>query len=175
MINGVRVHQTLLQNSVEELYQFKIRKDSTYLVKSAAHLTKANHLIEDLLKLEKDYTTKSTAEIASYLFNGSPEVYSNDIKNAELLVSRLKVLNKVRNKNLSGARVNVRKALNIIDDIKKELLSNGENIDIDIIQVKLSTIQQHYSNISNEVNDLSHKINSALIFIIFTIAFIIAG
>ena len=175
MINGVRVHQTLLQNSVEELYQFRIRKDSTYLVKSAAHLTKANHLIEDLLKLEKDYTTKSTAEIASYLFNGSPEVYSNDIKNAELLVSRLKVLNKVRNKNLSGARVNVRKALNIIDDIKKELLSNGENIDIDIIQVKLSTIQQHYSNISNEVNDLSHKINSALIFIIFTIAFIIAG
>lgn len=173
MINGVRVHQTLLQSSVEELYQFRIRKDSVYLEKSAAHLTRANHLIEDLLKLENDYTTKSTAEIAAYLFKGSPEVYSNDIANAELLVSRLKVLNTFRSKNLSGARVNVRKALKIIDDIKNELLSNGEGLDIDIIHVKLSSIQQHYSNISNEVNDLSHKINSALIFIILTIAFII--
>lgn len=173
MINGVRVHQALLQNSAENLYQFKITKDSIYLKKSAAHLTKANYLIEDLLKLENDYETKSTAEIATYLYNGSPEVYSNDIDNAELLVSRLKLLNRFRSKNLNGARVNVRKALTVIDNIKNELLSNGETINIGIIQVRLSTIQEHYSNISKEVNDLSNKINSALIFIILFIALIL--
>ncbi|WP_372750902.1 response regulator [Labilibaculum sp.] len=173
MINGVRVHQTLLQNSVENLYQFKITKDSVYLKKSAAHLNKANCLIEDMLKLEKDYETKSTAEIATYLYNGAPEAYNNDINNAKLMVSRLKLLNRFRSKNLSGARVNVRKAFTVIDDIEEELLSNGENIDIDIIQDKLNIIQQHYSNISNEVNNLSHKINSALIYIILGIAFIL--
>lgn len=174
MLNGVRVHQNLLQKSVEELYQFRILKDSLYLQKSATHLTRANNLIKDILKLEYDYDTKSTPEIAAYLFKGSPEVYNHDIENAKLLVSRLKILNRIRSDNLHGARVNVQKAYDIIDEIKYELLHNGEKLDIEIIHTKLIAIQEHYSNITSEVDNLSHKINSALIIVMLTIAFFIA-
>lgn len=170
MINGVRVHQSLLQNAVEDLYRFKILKDVQYLESSAAHLNHANLLIKDLLRLKTDFAIKSNKEIASYLYKSSPEIYNHEFKNAELMVSRLRFLNTLHDNDIQKARTVIVETLDLVDGIRNELLSKKENINIDTTHVQLIKIQQHYASISAEVNNLAHMFNSILTWVIVGIA-----
>jgi signal transduction histidine kinase/CheY-like chemotaxis protein/HAMP domain-containing protein len=174
MINGVRVHQSFLQIAVEDLYHFKILNDAKYLESSAKQLDRANNMIRDMLKIENDYAVKTNEEIASYLFEGAPEVYNNEIKNATLMVSRLRLLNNLQNNDLQDTRKHVRKTLDLVDEIRNELLSKKENINIESTNERLIKIQEQYASISSEVNDLAHKFNSALIWVMVAIAVLIS-
>ncbi|BAX79221.1 response regulator [Labilibaculum antarcticum] len=174
IINGVRVHQTLLQNATEELYNFKFFKEVEHLDKSAEYLTRANLLAEEFIQIENDFSSKNNDEIANNLFKDFPEIYNNEIGNARLLVNRLRTLKKVNNSNIKDTRNHASKTLDLVEKIKKELLSKRENINIDSTNRQLSEIQQHYAKISSEVNALAEKTNSALNWTMLGIALMIA-
>lgn len=174
IINGVRVHQTLLQNATEELYNFKISKEVKHLDKSAEYLTRANQLADDFIQIDNKFDSQNNDKIANYLFEGFPEIYNNEINNAKLLVNRLKTLKTLNNSNIKNTRSHAKKTLTLVYDIKNELLTKRENVNIDTTQKQLSEIKQHYAEISSAVNNLAEKTNSALIWVMLVIALIIA-
>jgi len=173
MINAVRVHQNLLQNAFEDLYYYKIHKDPEYIKSSAKNLDLANHMIKDLLKLRSDYSSKNNQEIATYLYDGYPEIYNQEFNNAVLLVSRLRILDMLENEEMQSSRKLVIETLDAVDQIKKELITSNEEIDINKTQVQLLQIQKYYSNISSEVNNLAHKINTILVWVMIIITLIL--
>ncbi|RUT77956.1 response regulator [Ancylomarina longa] len=173
MINAVRVHQKLLQNAFEDLYYYKIHEDPEYITSSAKNLDLANQMIKDLLKLRNDYSSKSDEEIATYLYDGYPEIYNHEFNNALLLVSRLRILDKLGNEEMQSSRKLVIETLDAVDQIKKELITSNEEIDINKTQVQLLQIQKYYSNISSEVNNLAHKTNSILVWVMIVITLIL--
>lgn len=172
--NGVRLHQTLLQNATEELYDFKISKEVKHLEKSADYLTRANQLAEDFIQINDDFGSKNNEEIANYLFDGCPEMYNNKINNAKLLVNRLKTFKALNNSDIKDTRNSTKKNIYLVHEIKNELLTKKENINIDTTRKQLNEIQQHYAEISSSVNDLAEKTNSALIWAMLVIAILIA-
>ncbi|MUP37474.1 response regulator [Labilibaculum euxinus] len=174
IINGVRVHQTLLQNATEELYNFKISKDVEHLEKSAEYLTQANHLAEDFIQINNDFTFKSDDEIANDLFKNFPEIYNNEINNARLLVNRLKILKTLNNSNIKDTRIHAKKTLDLVEKIKNELLTKRENINLDTTKIQLREIKQHYTEISSVLSNLAEKTNSALMWVMLGIALLLA-
>lgn len=174
IINGVRVHQTLLQNATEELYNFKMFKDVKHLDKSAEYLTRANLLAEEFIQIEDHFSSKSNVEIANNLFKDFPEIYNNEINNAKLLVNRLKTLKTLNNSNIKDTRIHAKKTLDLVYKIKNELLTKRENTNIDTTQKQLTEIKQHYAKISSTMNDLAEKTNSALIWAMLVISLLIA-
>jgi signal transduction histidine kinase/CheY-like chemotaxis protein/HAMP domain-containing protein len=170
MINGLRVHESLLQNGIDHFYNYQITKDPKFREKSAFYINRSNQLVSDLLKLKEDYNTKSNKEIATYLFEGFPEVYNHEYENAELLVARFRLLHSLNNKEIDNSRIHSKQTLELTEQIKNQLLNSEIKIDIDNLQSNLEFIQQHYSDISQEVNSLSHKVNNALIWAILIIS-----
>jgi len=174
MINGVRVHQMYIQNAVEDLYHYKITEESEYLESSAKHLNRANLLVKDLLKLKNDYAVKNNKEIAAYLFENFPEVYNYDFNNAKMMVRRLRLLNSFQNKDIKKSRAIVKETLDLVDEIRTNLLSQKKNININTTHTQLVKIQTHYAIISSGVNDLANKFNTGLIWAMLGIALFIA-
>ncbi|MPQ46047.1 response regulator [Marinifilum sp. N1E240] len=173
MINGLRVHESLLQQGVDNFYSFQITKEDKYREASAFYINRSNQLVKDLLKIQGFYPIKTNKEIAKYLFNGFPEIYNHELKNAELMVSRLRILNSLKSGEIESTRGYSQKALDAAELIKNELQSGKSTIDIEKIQFELHEIQKHYSGISDEVNSLSHKFNSALVWAMAIIAIIL--
>lgn len=175
MLTAVRVHQSFLQKAVEDLYHYKISNDTKHLFTSAEQLDRANNMVRDILKLQNDYAVKTNKEIASYLYEGVPEIYNNDIKNAELMVSRLRVLNTFQSDDIKESRIHVRQTLGLVDEIRNDLQADKENIDIDSINSRLIKIQEHYATIRINFNNLSNKFNSVLIWALAFIAIFIGA
>eukprot|EP01029_Cantina_marsupialis_P015054 TRINITY_DN32_c0_g1_i1.p2 TRINITY_DN32_c0_g1~~TRINITY_DN32_c0_g1_i1.p2 ORF type:complete len:1251 (-),score=113.29 TRINITY_DN32_c0_g1_i1:16374-20126(-) len=174
MLNGVRVHQNLLQSGVEDLYNYKIHNDATYLKRSSEHLDRANQLIHLLLKIRTDLKNKPEKEVAAYLFEAYPEIYSNEFSNAVLMTNRLNTLHSFKNGEIDSARDMAVKTLELSEQISESLLKNIEQIDTDQIHEQLIQIQNYYASISLEMNQLAHKTNSVLVWVLIIIAIIIA-
>ncbi|PXX99145.1 histidine kinase [Marinifilum breve] len=170
MINGLRVHESILQSGIDNFYNYQITKEPKYREQSAFYIDRSNQLVADLLKLREDYKTKKNHEIASYLFEGFPEVYNYEYANAELLVSRFRLLNSLKSQEMDNSRNHSKKAMELTEQIKNQLLQSDVEIDINSLQANIEFIQNHYSNISLEVNSLSHKFNSALIWAMLIIS-----
>jgi Signal transduction histidine kinase len=173
MINGLRVHESLLQSGIDNFYNYQITKDPQYRKQSALYIDRSNQLIKDLLKLRGDYKTKSNKEIAAYLFANNPEVYNHEFSNTELMVSRLRLLNSLRNDEMQTSRSLSQDALDASEAIRDELLNKQADIDLSKIQTEFGKIQKHYAGISGEVNDLSHKFNNALVWAMLIIALLL--
>ncbi len=173
MINGLRIHESLLQQGVDNFYSYQITKDIKYREASAHFISRSNQLVRDLHRLQGDYDIKTNKEIATYIFEGFPEIYNNEFENAELMVSRLRILNSLKSGDIESTRDHSRKALVAAEQIKSELQSGKLKINIDTIQNELRKIQNHYAGISNDVNSLSHKFNSALVWALIIIALIL--
>ncbi|MCY1634256.1 response regulator [Marinifilum sp. D737] len=170
MINGLRVHESLLQSGVDNFYNYQLTKEPKYREQSAFYIDRSNELVNNLLKLREDYKTKKNHEIANYFFDGFPEVFNHEYANAELLVSRFRLLNSLKSEEMDNSRTLSQKAMELTEQIKNQLLKNDVEIDINSLQANIEFIQNHYANISLEVNSLSHKINSALIWAILFIS-----
>ncbi len=175
MINGLRIHESLLQQGVDNFYSYQITKNDKYREASAHYINRSNQLVKDLLKLQGDYDIKTNKEIATYIFKGFPEIYNHEFKNAELMVSRLRILNNLKSGEIESTRDHSQKALLAAEHIKNELQSGKSKIDIDTIQFELNEIQNHYAAISDDVNNLSHKFNSALVWALILIAIILCA
>lgn len=114
MLNGVRVHQNLLQNGVEELYNYKIHKDPKHLDTSAKHLNEANLLIQLMLEIRGDLNVKTKYEIATDIFNKFPQVFNDEMSNAILLIDRIKTLHSFNNSEMDSSREMAIKTLGLL-------------------------------------------------------------
>ncbi|MDQ2177695.1 response regulator [Marinifilum sp. D714] len=170
IINGLREHESLLQNGIDNFYQYQLTKETKYRELSAFYIDRSNQLVSDFLRLQDDYASKTNDEIASYLFQRFPEVYNHEYENATLFVSRFRLLNMLNNQELNNSRIHSLKTIELTEQIKNQLLKSDKKLDITRLQSNLEFIQNHYSDISLEVNFLSHKINSALIWAMLIIS-----
>ncbi|WP_171594676.1 GAF domain-containing hybrid sensor histidine kinase/response regulator [Marinifilum caeruleilacunae] len=175
MINGLRVHESLLQNGIDNFYNYQITKDPNFREQSAFYIDRSNQLVADLLKLQEDYKTKTNQEIANYLYDGFPEVYNHEYENAVLMVKRFRLLNSLNSKEMGNSRNHSKETLELTEQMKNQLLNDEIEIDINQLQANLEYIQNHYADISQEVNSLSHKINNALIWAILIISLSISA
>jgi signal transduction histidine kinase/CheY-like chemotaxis protein/HAMP domain-containing protein len=174
MINGVRVHQSLLQSALENIYQFKISNNPQLLDSSANQLNKANLFVNDLLKMRSDYSLKSNAEIATYLYERAPEIYNYEFENAKMVVRRLRLLNRLKNEDIKNSRKLIDETLHLVDKIRNDLLNDKENINLDSTQQQIVKIQKLYTGFSSEIDSLANKFNRALIWAMIGIAFLLA-
>lgn len=163
MLNGMRIHQNLLQKGVDDLYEFKITKDSLYLQSSGVKLDKANHIIQEIIQLDQDFKTYTDDEIANEWFLSFPEIFHNNADYSNLLINRLRLFRKIKNSEMIESRKLIVESLKSSEEIKAILLKSKGNIDIDLIQQQLSEIQNYYSGISQKLTSLSQKINNSLI------------
>lgn len=174
MINGLRVHESLLQNGIDNFYNYQISKDPKYREISANFIDRSNQLVTDLLKLREDYKTKSNGELADHFFKNFPEVFNNEYANAEMMIARFRLLNFLKNEEMDNSRNHSKLTLDLTEQIKNQLLNGDIEIDLNKLQSNLKFIQDHYSDISLEVNTLSQKINTALIWAMVLISAILS-
>lgn len=174
MLNGVRVHQNLLQNGVDDLYLFKIQENPKYLNSSAEYIDRSNQLIYLMLDIRADLKTKSETEIAKGLFKEFPEVFNGELENAELMVNRVNVLHSFQNNEMDSSRDMAANTLKLTEEIRNNLLSQKAEIDADKTHEQLLQIQEYYGGISLELNNLANKINSGLVWAMLFISIAVA-
>ena len=174
MLNSVRVHQSLLQNGVDDLYLYKIRKDSAYLESSANNIEQANLLISLMLEIRDDLKSKTEKEIAEYLFKEFPEIYNHEFENAELLVDRLHLLHKFHNNEIDSSRDLAISTLKLSKEIRDNLFEQQEQIDVDKAHEQLLQIQKYYGGVNHELNTLAHKVNNSLVWAMLFISIVVA-
>ncbi|WP_421918428.1 response regulator [Marinifilum sp.] len=175
MINGLRVHANLLQSSMDNFYNYQLTKDPEYREVAAEKINRSSLLINDLLRLEEEYKTKTNNEIATDLYEGFPEVYGNDFENAELLVSRFRILHLINNEQMYNSIDHSMKALELTKQIKNQLMDTDLKIDLNKLELNLEFLQTYYSGIHYEVHNLSRKVNEMLIWAMTIISIIIGG
>lgn len=170
MLNGVRVHQNLLQNGVEELYNYKIHKDPKHLDTSAKHLNEANLLIQLMLEIRGDLNVKTKYEIATDIFKKFPQVFNDEMSNAILLIDRIKTLHSFNNSEMDSSREMAIKTLELLQKIQHNLQTQKDLIDTDKTHKQLLQIQEYYAGISLELNTLANKVNTGLVWAIVIIS-----
>ncbi|MGQ1908365.1 response regulator [Marinifilum sp. RC60d5] len=174
MVNGLRIHQVLLQTGIDDLYNYRLTKELKYKERAVRNLNRSNDLVQDLLKIKNLYSTKTNDEIAGYLYENFPEVYNNDYENAILMVSRFRLLHKLNNNEMAAARGNTALILSASQELTNQLLHNKTEFDVKLMQEQLYTVQNYSTKIREDINRLTYKFSNALIWIMSVIAFIIA-
>lgn len=174
MVNGLRIHQVLLQTGIDDLYNYRLTKELKYKEKAIRNLNRSNDLVQDLLKIKKLYATKTNREIASMLYDNFPEVYNNDYKNAILMVSRFRLLHQLKDNEMGSARANTALILSASQELTNQLLHNKTEFDVKLMQEQLYTVQNYSTKIREDINRLTYKFNNALIWIMSSISLVIA-
>lgn len=162
MVNGIRVHQSYIQNGVDNLYLYKVQGNKNYSNAAINYLDSATVLTRKVIALENDFQNKSHKEISTRIYNDFPEIFNHQFDNAEILINRLHLLTFIfTDSNIQEARQMALQTLKLSEKIQNDLMK--ENIDAQGVYNQLLKLRANYSNITHRIDDLAHNANDALI------------
>lgn len=165
MINAERVHNNTFQVGVEEYYKYRVTGDKQLLDSAIFHMEKANQMaynfgiIDETVLLSKE-------ESAKILLNIYQEAYNNDLSNAYLMVSRIKLFVLLNKEKLSEAQQIAMKGYHLGEKVKKGILLNQKDstyiTEIELAK-DLGEMRNFYKSFAEVISSLNSFANQLLI------------
>lgn len=164
MINAERVHNLTFQDGIECYYRFQISQDSSWLDKAITKMDAANQMAytfattDQLVKLPKK-------EFVNILFEQYKEAYNNDRSNAELMASRIQLLQILKPANMIEAQQTALKGYEFGEKIKHLAISqkadNPKDVDEEI-NTGLTQMRGFYEDFATAITSLNKFTNNLL-------------
>jgi CheY-like chemotaxis protein len=166
LINAERIHTLRFQLGVEDFYRYLNSGDSTLVEKAVASIEKANYMAATFSNAQIYSETKTKAEFAEKLYDAIDEALEYDYSNAKLMVSRIRLMLFLNNKELftsmSVAGQGAEKG-ELIIRLMKEYISEPEPQKLLAIEMAIKEIHSFYNIFAASINQINQFANSLLI------------
>jgi Signal transduction histidine kinase len=174
MINAERVHNNTFQEGVEYFYKYQIEKDKQLLDSAIARIESANQMAYQFSIIDQTLQ-KSEKEYINALMSTYDEAYYNDINNAYLMASRIKLFIILNPEKLKEAQNITKEGYLLGEKIKKEITDEKNRDTVStVLDQELHQMRLFYTQFSNSVASLNDFANDLLkIGILFLVIFVI--
>ncbi len=163
VINAERIHNLTFQGGIEDLYRFELTHEEAMRDQALSKIEQANQMsyifgsFDQLNKL-------SIKEFSDTLYHHYKEAYDYKRANAELMAGRLKLMSKIRPKELIHAQQialeGYKLGTSIENQIRNHNLISGE-LDM-TLEEKLAQMRLFYKDFATAINELSSFVNRLL-------------
>ncbi|MCB0804844.1 MAG: response regulator, partial [Bacteroidales bacterium] len=127
IINAERIHNVKYHEGINSYYQYLSNPDTAILVKGFQELDSANNLADVFGRSAAIMRNKSQQTLVDSLFAAAPDAFNNKKSDAELTVSRMKLLIALKDKHLESSTQIALKGALLGRQIKQVLIENIDN------------------------------------------------
>jgi CheY-like chemotaxis protein/methyl-accepting chemotaxis protein len=176
LINAERIHTLRFQLGVEDFYRFLNSGDTTLMPEAIASIEEANYMAATFGNAQVFAQTKSNKEFAEILYNAIGEAMEYDFDNARLMVSRIRLMLMLNNKELfTSMNVAAQGAEKgeLIVALMKEYIQNPESAKLVPIESAVREIHAFYDIFAASINQINRFANSLLIWGIIVITLLL--
>ena len=171
IINAERLHNLTFQEGIESYYQYQINQDESWLDKAISKMETANQMAytfgitDQLAQLPKE-------EFTNILFERYKEAYNNDRSNAELMSSRIRLLQVLKPAKMIEAQQTAMKGYELGELIKNKIVAHqaetvqkvDEKINADLDQMRV--FYEDFATAITSLNKYTNRLLYAGIFLI---------
>lgn len=165
MINAERVHNNTFQFGVEEYYKYRVTGDKKLLDSAINYMERANQMAYNFGIIDRTVLL-SKEESAKILLNVYREAYNNDISNANLMVSRIKLFVLLSKETLSEAQQIAMKGYLMGEKVKKGILLGQKDSTYftgNALAQDLREMRNFYESFAEVISSLNSFANHLLI------------